>query len=113
MHFFPLHKQALAKYPSPARALLTVMLCVREQPVSHASFMRYPQNAREAPFLWLNKQREGSLPLTSASARGRITRAQPWAAAGEQVAAWPQPRCWALLPACPAYFQDSDSVVCD
>lgn len=33
----------------------------------------------------LVKQREGSLLLTSASARVRITHAQPWAAAGEQV----------------------------
>lgn len=72
MQFFPLHKQVLAKYPSPARALLAVMLCMSEQPHLPRQLHALPSKSQRRSFLKLNKLRWGifATPLHLCSGQG-------------------------------------------
>lgn len=78
MQFFPLHKQVLAKYPSPARALLAVMLCMSEQPHLPRHLHALPSKRQRRSFLKLNKL-------------GRGIFAAPLHLCSEQLTAQPQP----------------------
>lgn len=83
MQFFPLHKQVLAKYPSPARASLAVMLCMSEQPHLPRQLRALPSKSQRRSLLKLNKL-------------GRGNFADPLHLCSEQVTAQPQPGLYSL-----------------
>lgn len=81
MQFFPLHKQVLAKYPSPACASLAVMLCVSEQPHLPRQLHALPSKSQRRSFLLVKQTGEGDLccsppPLLGTGSRSLLSPSQ-------------------------------------